>query len=119
MAKNVSKREEMVQKCVQELNDLCKKLGKVFGVHYYNIFSTASIKKIAGKALELYPLKVTRVWERCPLIILTFDFVYKKLCHLCFKFGNKISEHIAQAQYYTFKNVLFMVTSCAGLLFSN
>ncbi|KAK1158030.1 hypothetical protein AOXY_G24264 [Acipenser oxyrinchus oxyrinchus] len=47
VAKNVSKREEMVQKCVQELNDLCKKLGKVFGVHYYNIFSTASIKKIA------------------------------------------------------------------------
>ncbi|XP_041081943.1 Bloom syndrome protein homolog [Polyodon spathula] len=47
VAKNVSKREEMVQKCAQELNDLCKKLGKVFGVHYYNIFSTASIKKIA------------------------------------------------------------------------
>lgn len=45
---NVSKREEMVKKCLQELNDLCKKLGKVFGIHYYNIFSTATLKKIAG-----------------------------------------------------------------------
>uniref|UniRef100_A0A8C1G8R7 RecQ-like DNA helicase BLM n=1 Tax=Cyprinus carpio TaxID=7962 RepID=A0A8C1G8R7_CYPCA len=44
---NVSKREEMVKKCLQELNDLCKKLGKVFGIHYYNIFSTATLKKIA------------------------------------------------------------------------
>uniref|UniRef100_A0A8C1JXB1 RecQ-like DNA helicase BLM n=1 Tax=Cyprinus carpio TaxID=7962 RepID=A0A8C1JXB1_CYPCA len=44
---NVSKREEMVKKCLQELNDLCKKLGKVFSIHYYNIFSTATLKKIA------------------------------------------------------------------------
>uniref|UniRef100_A0A672RLK2 RecQ-like DNA helicase BLM n=1 Tax=Sinocyclocheilus grahami TaxID=75366 RepID=A0A672RLK2_SINGR len=43
---NISKREEMVKKCLQELNDLCKKLGKVFGIHYYNIFSTATLKKI-------------------------------------------------------------------------
>ncbi|XP_028678955.2 recQ-like DNA helicase BLM isoform X3 [Erpetoichthys calabaricus] len=47
VTKEVSGREEMVQKCLQELTDLCKKLGKVFGVHYYNIFSTATIKKIA------------------------------------------------------------------------
>lgn len=45
---SVSKKEEMVKKCLQELNDLCKKLGKVFGIHYYNIFSTATLKKIAG-----------------------------------------------------------------------
>uniref|UniRef100_A0A667WL18 ATP-dependent DNA helicase n=1 Tax=Myripristis murdjan TaxID=586833 RepID=A0A667WL18_9TELE len=47
VAKNVSKREEMVQKCLKELTDLCKQLGKVFGIHYYNIFSTATLKKIA------------------------------------------------------------------------
>ncbi|XP_050991830.1 recQ-like DNA helicase BLM isoform X2 [Labeo rohita] len=47
VTENVSKREEMVKKCLQELNDLCKKLGKVFGIHYYNIFSTATLKKIA------------------------------------------------------------------------
>ncbi|XP_064191707.1 recQ-like DNA helicase BLM isoform X1 [Anguilla rostrata] len=47
VTKSVSQREEMVHKCLQELNDLCKKLGKVFGIHYYNIFSTATLKKIA------------------------------------------------------------------------
>ncbi|TUB69603.1 Bloom syndrome protein [Bagarius yarrelli] len=44
---NVSKREEMVKKCLKELNELCKNLGKVFGLHYYNIFSTATLKNIA------------------------------------------------------------------------
>lgn len=48
-AKNVSKREEMVQECLKDLTDLCKKLGKAFGIHYYNIFSTATLKKIAEK----------------------------------------------------------------------
>ncbi|XP_030621193.1 Bloom syndrome protein homolog [Chanos chanos] len=47
VTKNMSKREEMVKKCLEELNSLCKKLGKVFGIHYYNIFSTATLKKIA------------------------------------------------------------------------
>ncbi|XP_017207539.1 recQ-like DNA helicase BLM isoform X2 [Danio rerio] len=47
VCEKVSKREEMVKKCLGELNDLCKKLGKVFGIHYYNIFSTATLKKIA------------------------------------------------------------------------
>ncbi|XP_036400178.1 Bloom syndrome protein homolog [Megalops cyprinoides] len=47
VTKNMSKREEMVQKCLQELQELCKKLGKVFALHYYNIFSTATLKKIA------------------------------------------------------------------------
>ncbi|KAL2093005.1 hypothetical protein ACEWY4_010317 [Coilia grayii] len=47
VTKSVSKREEMVQKCLEELNDLCKKLGKIFGIHYYNIFSTATLKKIS------------------------------------------------------------------------
>ncbi|KAM9572414.1 recQ-like DNA helicase BLM isoform 3-T3 [Salvelinus alpinus] len=47
VAKDVSKSEEMVQKCLQELTDLCKRLGKVFGIHYYNIFSTATLKMIA------------------------------------------------------------------------
>ena len=49
VAKSVSQREEMVQKCLQELTELCKKLGKVFGIHYYNIFSFATLKKIAGE----------------------------------------------------------------------
>ncbi|XP_071388298.1 recQ-like DNA helicase BLM [Centroberyx affinis] len=47
VAKSVSQREEMVQKCLEELTDLCKQLGKVFGIHYYNIFPTATLKKIA------------------------------------------------------------------------
>nr|XP_023666914.1 Bloom syndrome protein isoform X2 [Paramormyrops kingsleyae] len=47
VTKAVSQREEMVQKCLQELNELCKKLGKIFGIHYYNIFSTGTLKKIA------------------------------------------------------------------------
>nr|XP_020466938.1 Bloom syndrome protein isoform X2 [Monopterus albus] len=49
VAKNISKREEMVQECLKELTDLCKQLGKTFGIHYYNIFSTATLKKIAEK----------------------------------------------------------------------
>ncbi|XP_040895146.1 Bloom syndrome protein homolog isoform X2 [Toxotes jaculatrix] len=49
VAKNVSQREEMVQKCLKELTDLCKQLGKAFGLHYFNIFSTAALKKIAEK----------------------------------------------------------------------
>ncbi|XP_039989571.1 Bloom syndrome protein homolog isoform X2 [Xiphias gladius] len=49
VAKNVSEREEMVQQCLKELTDLCKQLGKAFGIHYYNIFSTATLKKIAEK----------------------------------------------------------------------
>lgn len=48
VAKNVSQREEKVQECFKELMDLCKQLGKAFGIHYYNIFSTAAMKKIAG-----------------------------------------------------------------------
>ncbi|XP_054894177.1 recQ-like DNA helicase BLM isoform X2 [Poeciliopsis prolifica] len=47
--KSISKREEMVQNCLKELIDLCKQLGKAFGLHYYNIFSTATLKKISEK----------------------------------------------------------------------
>ena len=46
---NMSERDAMSQKCLQELTDLCKKLGKVFGIHYFNIFSTVTLKKIASK----------------------------------------------------------------------
>ncbi|KAM8861023.1 recQ-like DNA helicase BLM [Synchiropus picturatus] len=49
VANKVSQRDEMVQKCLTELTDLCKQLGKAFGIHYYNIFSTATLKKIAEK----------------------------------------------------------------------
>ncbi|KAM9352264.1 recQ-like DNA helicase BLM [Symphorus nematophorus] len=49
VAKNVSQREEKVQECLKELMDLCKQLGKAFGIHYYNIFSTATLKKIAER----------------------------------------------------------------------
>ncbi|XP_010148927.1 PREDICTED: Bloom syndrome protein, partial [Eurypyga helias] len=43
----MSQREEMVRKCLGELTDICKTLGKVFDVHYFNIFSTSTLKKIA------------------------------------------------------------------------
>ncbi|NXV06060.1 BLM protein, partial [Cettia cetti] len=46
MAK-VSQREEVVKQCLSELTDTCKTLGKVFDVHYFNIFSTSTLKKIA------------------------------------------------------------------------
>ncbi|XP_031138787.1 Bloom syndrome protein homolog isoform X2 [Sander lucioperca] len=45
----ISRREEKVQECLKELTDLCKQLGKAFGIHYYNIFSTATLKKISEK----------------------------------------------------------------------
>lgn len=45
----MSQREEMVKKCLGELTDTCKMLGKVFDVHYFNIFSTSTLKKIAGR----------------------------------------------------------------------
>ncbi|XP_006198489.2 recQ-like DNA helicase BLM isoform X1 [Vicugna pacos] len=43
----VSQREEMVKKCLGELTEVCKSLGKVFGVHYFNIFNTVTLKKLA------------------------------------------------------------------------
>nr|XP_019571670.1 PREDICTED: Bloom syndrome protein isoform X2 [Rhinolophus sinicus] len=43
----VSQREEVVKKCLGELTAVCKSLGKVFGVHYFNIFNTATLKKLA------------------------------------------------------------------------
>ncbi|XP_072201596.1 recQ-like DNA helicase BLM [Excalfactoria chinensis] len=43
----MSQREEMVKKCFGELTDTCKTLGKIFDVHYFNIFSTSTLKKIA------------------------------------------------------------------------
>ncbi|XP_071610150.1 recQ-like DNA helicase BLM isoform X1 [Heliangelus exortis] len=43
----MSQREEMVKKCLGELTDTCKMLGKVFDVHYFNIFSTSTLRKIA------------------------------------------------------------------------
>ncbi|NWV24552.1 BLM protein, partial [Origma solitaria] len=46
MAK-MSRREEVVKQCLSELTDTCKTLGKVFDVHYFNIFSTSTLKKIA------------------------------------------------------------------------
>nr|XP_033776250.1 Bloom syndrome protein isoform X2 [Geotrypetes seraphini] len=44
---HVSQRQKMVKKCLEELTELCKRLGKIFGVHYFNIFNTATIKRIA------------------------------------------------------------------------
>ncbi|XP_072291066.1 recQ-like DNA helicase BLM isoform X2 [Eucyclogobius newberryi] len=49
VTQSVSKREEMVQQCLKELTDLCKELGKAFSIHYYNIFSTAALKRISEK----------------------------------------------------------------------
>lgn len=49
VAKSVSEREEKVKECLGELTDLCKQLGKAFGIHYFNIFATTTLKKIAGK----------------------------------------------------------------------
>lgn len=50
VATKVSQREEKVKECLTELTDLCKQLGKAFGLHYYNIFSTNTLKKIAGNS---------------------------------------------------------------------
>lgn len=47
----VSQREEVVKKCLGELTEVCKALGKVFGVHYFNIFNTATLKKLAGRCV--------------------------------------------------------------------
>lgn len=47
----VSQREEVVKKCLEELTQVCKTLGKVFGVHYFNIFNTATLKKLAGRCV--------------------------------------------------------------------
>lgn len=44
----VSQREEKVKECLEELTNLCKRMGKAFGIHYYNMFSTSTLKKIAG-----------------------------------------------------------------------
>uniref|UniRef100_A0A670K9K2 ATP-dependent DNA helicase n=1 Tax=Podarcis muralis TaxID=64176 RepID=A0A670K9K2_PODMU len=43
----ISQREEMVKKCLSELTDVCKNLGKAFDVHYFNVFNTATLKRIA------------------------------------------------------------------------
>uniref|UniRef100_A0A803SPY7 RecQ-like DNA helicase BLM n=2 Tax=Anolis carolinensis TaxID=28377 RepID=A0A803SPY7_ANOCA len=43
----ISQREEMAKECLSELTDVCKNLGKVFNVHYFNIFNTATLKRIA------------------------------------------------------------------------
>uniref|UniRef100_A0A8C5STI6 DNA 3'-5' helicase n=1 Tax=Laticauda laticaudata TaxID=8630 RepID=A0A8C5STI6_LATLA len=43
----MSLREEMVKKCLSELTDVCKNLGKVFNIHYFNIFNTATLKRIS------------------------------------------------------------------------
>ena len=47
----VSQREEVVKKCLGELTEVCKSLGKVFGVHYFNIFNTVTLKKLAGRVV--------------------------------------------------------------------
>lgn len=47
----VSQREEVVKKCLGELTEVCKSLGKVFGVHYFNIFNTVTLKKLAGRCV--------------------------------------------------------------------
>ncbi|XP_036593125.1 Bloom syndrome protein [Trichosurus vulpecula] len=43
----ISQREELVKKCLGELTEVCKGLGKAFGVHYFNIFNTVTLKKLA------------------------------------------------------------------------
>ncbi|XP_061781212.1 recQ-like DNA helicase BLM isoform X2 [Nerophis lumbriciformis] len=49
VSKNVSQRDQMTQECLKELIDLCKQLGKAFGIHYFNIFSTATLKKLSER----------------------------------------------------------------------
>ncbi|XP_049579124.1 recQ-like DNA helicase BLM isoform X3 [Syngnathus scovelli] len=49
VAANISQRDQKVQECLKELVELCKKLGKTFGIHYYNIFSTATLKKLSER----------------------------------------------------------------------
>ncbi|XP_077452980.1 recQ-like DNA helicase BLM isoform X2 [Stigmatopora argus] len=49
VTKKVSQRDQKVQECLNELVELCKQLGKTFGIHYYNIFSTATLKKLSER----------------------------------------------------------------------
>ncbi len=75
VAENVSQREKKVQECLKELTDLCKQLGKAFGIHYYNIFSTATLKKIAGKFLRLlFRLSAKTPFRRCKFSQETLNF---------------------------------------------
>ncbi|XP_029139155.1 Bloom syndrome protein [Protobothrops mucrosquamatus] len=56
----MSLREEMIKKCLSELTDVCKNLGKVFNVHYFNIFNTATLKRIA-ETLSSDPAVLLRI----------------------------------------------------------
>uniref|UniRef100_A0A8C6XZ99 RecQ-like DNA helicase BLM n=1 Tax=Naja naja TaxID=35670 RepID=A0A8C6XZ99_NAJNA len=56
----MSLREEMVKKCLSELTDVCKNLGKVFNIHYFNIFNTATLKRIA-EALSSDPAVLLQI----------------------------------------------------------
>ncbi|XP_061630293.1 recQ-like DNA helicase BLM isoform X1 [Phyllopteryx taeniolatus] len=49
VSRKISVRDQKVQECLKELVDLCKQLGKAFGIHYYNIFSTATLKKLSER----------------------------------------------------------------------
>ncbi|XP_057693552.1 recQ-like DNA helicase BLM [Corythoichthys intestinalis] len=49
VTKKVSQRDQKVQECLKDLVELCKQLGKTFGIHYYNIFSTGTLKKLSER----------------------------------------------------------------------
>ncbi|XP_061679360.1 recQ-like DNA helicase BLM isoform X2 [Syngnathoides biaculeatus] len=49
VSKKISLRDQKVQECLKELVDLCKQLGKAFGIHYYNIFNTGTLKKLSER----------------------------------------------------------------------
>ncbi|KAL7980233.1 hypothetical protein Chor_001501 [Crotalus horridus] len=56
----MSLQEEMIKKCLSELTDVCKNLGKVFNIHYFNIFNTATLKRIA-ETLSSDPAVLLRI----------------------------------------------------------
>lgn len=56
----VSQRDEVVRKCLRELTEVCKSLGKAFGVHYFNIFNTATLRKLAGGCACVSPVRGVR-----------------------------------------------------------
>lgn len=77
----ISQREEVVKKCLGELTEVCKSLGKVFGVHYFNIFNTATLKKLAGRCVRVF-CYVARIYRpkvillRCINIAQSFVFLF-------------------------------------------
>uniref|UniRef100_A0A665VCV7 RecQ-like DNA helicase BLM n=1 Tax=Echeneis naucrates TaxID=173247 RepID=A0A665VCV7_ECHNA len=95
-AKKVSQREEMVKQCLQELTDLCKQLGKAFGIHYYNIFSTGTLKNIAEKL------------SSDPEVLLQIDGVTEDKLE---KYGGEVIQVLRFCMYKMFASISYSLNN--------